>query len=674
VRWRADGRLEFLGRVDEQVKVRGHRVEPGEIEAALRAHPAVAAAIVTGDGRRLVAYLVPADLGEGIPAAGELRAFLRASLPEYLVPSVFDELAALPLSPSGKVDRTALPDPDTVRPSPAAEPVAPRTPAEEVLAGIWADVLGLDRAGVTDNFFELGGHSLLATQVMSRVRAAFDVELPLAALFDHPTVAELAVAVDGSVRGALAPPIVPVGRDRLLPLSFAQQRLWFLAQLEPGALEYNLPVALRLAGALDAAALSAALDAIVERHEVLRTRLVTVDGVPHQVIDPTAEIRVQIVDFSAEPDGQARAEEMVAADAVAPFDLAAGPLFRGRLIRLAPDDHVLSLVMHHVVWDEWSAGVLRRELSALYEAFSRGEASPLSPLAVQYGDFAVWQRDWLQGEVLEGQLGYWRERLEGASVLELPTDRPRPAVRTSAGGLVEFTVPEATMAGLRAVTRETGATMFMTLLSAFTVLLGKYAGQDDVVVGTPIANRNRSEIEDLIGFFVNTLVLRTDLSGDPTFAELVGRVRREALGAYAHQDVPFEQLVDALAHDRDRSRHPLFQVLFNYYPAEGDSEGGVDLDSSAVELPVEVTAKFDLRLILMEGEQELTGAVEFSTELFDRSTVERMVGHLTVLLRAVADGSSRRLSELSVLGVVERRRVVVEWNDTAVVVPAGGVH
>ncbi|MEV6869097.1 condensation domain-containing protein, partial [Streptosporangium subroseum] len=533
VRWRADGRLEFLGRVDEQVKVRGHRVEPGEIEAALLTHPEIAAAVVTahdddnGD-RRLVAYLVAADVTEGIPPAGELRTFLRASLPDYLVPAVFLELAALPLSPSGKIDRTALPAPDSTRPDLAADFLAPRTATEEVLAGIWADVLGLDRVGVGDGFFELGGHSLLATQVVSRVRAAFDVEVPLGALFDHPSVAELAPLIDGSAWDTLAPPIVPVGRDRPLPLSFAQQRLWFLDQLEPGSLEYNVPLALRLTGPLDAAALSAALDAIVERHEVLRTRLVPVEGVAYQVIDPPAGLGLGVVDLTGEPDGMVRAQEMVAADAVAPFDLAVGPLFRGRLIRLGSDDHVLSLCLHHVVSDEWSANVLRRELSALYGAFSRGEASPLSPLAVQYGDFAVWQRDWLQGEVLEGQLGYWRERLGGASVLELPTDRPRPAVRSSTGASVPLEVPEATVAGLRAVTRETGATMFMTLLSAFTVLLGKYSGQDDVVVGTPIANRNRGEVEDLIGYFVNTLVLRTDLSGDPTFAEVVGRVRRES--------------------------------------------------------------------------------------------------------------------------------------------------
>ncbi|MEV6869079.1 condensation domain-containing protein, partial [Streptosporangium subroseum] len=487
---------------------------------------------------------------------------------------------------------------------------------------------------------------------------------------------ELVGVVEALSPGGLAPRIVPVGRDRSLPLSFAQQRLWFLDQLEPGSVEYNVPVALRLAGALDVAALSAALDAVVERHEVLRTRFVATDGVAHQVIDPPSGFRLEIVDLSGEAAGLALAEELSAVDAETPFDLAAGPLFRGRLIRLASDDHVLSLCMHHVVSDGWSAGVLGRELTALYEAFSRGEASPLSPLAVQYADFAVWQRDWLQGEVLEGQLGYWRDRLEGAPVLELPTDRPRAAVRSAAGGAVTFEVSGATAEALRALSRETGATMFMTLLSAFTVLLGKYAGQDDVVVGTPIANRNRSEIEDLIGFFVNTLVLRTDLSGDPTFAELVGRVRRESLGAYAHQDVPFEQVVDALAPERDRSRTPLFQVLFNYDPGNAEAGAPSALGSVSAE-PVSAgraVAQFDLSVTLGEGTGKLDGTIEYSSDLFDQVTAEAMAGSLTVLLDAVAARSHRHLSELSPLDVVESARLLQGWNDTATPVPEVATH
>ncbi|MEV1179140.1 amino acid adenylation domain-containing protein, partial [Nonomuraea sp. NPDC049784] len=425
VRWRADGELEFLGRVDQQIKVRGFRIEPGEVEAALCAHPAVAAAVVVarddGAGRRLVGYLVPADVTAGLPEAGELRSFLRRSLPDYMVPGAYVELIAIPLTPNGKYDRAALPAPQAVTGAFAA----PASFTEERLAAIWAEVLGVTRVGTGDGFFELGGHSLLATRVISRVRAELGVEVPLTALFDHPTVAGLAAVVDVA-KAASAPPIVAVPRGQALPLSFAQQRLWFLDQLEPGALEYNVPIALRMNGPLDVAALGAALGAIVERHEVLRTRLVAVDGVPYQVVDPAAGLDLPIIDLSHEPDAPARAREQVVADATLPFDLETGPLLRARLIRLGAEEHLLSLCTHHVASDKWSVDVLRRELTVLYEAFSRGEPSPLAPLPVQYADFAVWQREWLQSEVLEEQLGYWRERLEGAAALELPTDRPRP--------------------------------------------------------------------------------------------------------------------------------------------------------------------------------------------------------------------------------------------------------
>ncbi|MEV6869039.1 condensation domain-containing protein, partial [Streptosporangium subroseum] len=687
VRWLPGGKIEFLGRADEQVKVRGFRIEPGEIEAALLAHPGVSAAVAVvredGGDRRLVGYVVPADLAEGAPSTGELRTFLRTTLPDYLVPSAFVELASLPLNANGKIDHAVLPAPDGSRPELGEQFVAPRSATEEVLAGVWAEVLGLERVGVTDSFFDLGGHSLIATQVTSRVRVAFGVELALATLFDHPTVAGLAEVIDAAARGDVAPPIIPAGRDGDLPLSFAQQRLWFLDQLEPGSSEYNVPLALRLRGPLDAVALEAALDAIVERHEVLRTRLVMREGVAHQVIDPPDGFGLVIADFTGESDALDRARALVAIDAAEPFDLSDGPVVRGRLIRLAPEEHILSLVLHHVVSDEWSGGVLRRELSVLYEAFTRGEPSPLPPLPVQYADFAVWQREWLQGEMLEGQLGYWRDRLSGAPVLELPTDRPRPAVRSSGGGLVEFQIPGDVAASLQTLSRDAGATMFMTLLAAFTVLLGTYAGQDDVVVGTPIANRNRAETEDLIGFFVNTLVLRTDLSGDPTFAELVARVRQEGLGGYARQDIPFEQLVDTLQPERDRSRTPLFQVFFNHLGIADRS--GNDVEDAAretfgAELTGEVlrsphtTSKFDLTLFTSANPEGITATLEYSADLFDRTTVERMAGHLTSLLTAVAAEPDRPLSEVSLLGEAEWR-TVQEWNATEAPVPAvGGVH
>jgi amino acid adenylation domain-containing protein len=677
VRWRADGRLEFLGRMDQQVKVRGFRVEPGEVESVLTAHPGVGSAVVTTWGeaadRALVAYLVPAGPADGIPAVADLREHLRRSVPEFMVPTVFTELAALPLTPNGKLDRAALPAPEASR-SDAVAFVAPSGTVEELLAGIWGRVLGVDRVGAQDDFFELGGHSLLATQVVSRIRDVLGAEVPLAALFDRPTVRSLAALVEGSARTTVRP-VTPVGRDRPLPLSFAQQRLWFLDQLEPGSTEYNLPMRVRMGRDLDIAALRSALGALVARHEVLRTRLVTgEDGVAYQVIDPPGEFPLPLVDVCTESDPLGAAGRLVAADEATPFDLANGPLIRATLLRVAADDHVLALSLHHVVSDEWSTRIFQSELTHLYDAFRAGRAPGLPPLTVQYADFAVWQRQWLTGDVLDAQLAHWRGRLRGAPVLELPTDRPRPAVWSPAGARARFTVPEQTVAALRALSREHGTTMFMTLLAAFDVLLGRYAGTDDVVVGTPVANRNRAETEDLIGFFVNTLVLRTDLSGDPAFTELLGRVRALALDAYAHQDLPFEQLVDDLAVERDRSRSPLFQVLFNYF---SQGEGGEVVDDAEAFLGDSgdaLTTRFDLRLVLVEDGGALAGEFEYSTALFDAGTVERMARHLVTLLAGVAVDAGRSVGELPLLTEDEGERLVRDGNAAFAPPPAGGVH
>ncbi|MFD6292994.1 condensation domain-containing protein, partial [Streptomyces sp. NPDC060205] len=697
VRWLADGRLDFVGRADEQVKVRGFRIEPGEIEAVLADHPQIRTAVVVafgeGTDRRLVAYVVAADGVIGVPAAGGLREFVAGRLPEFMVPSVFVELAGLPLTANGKLDRAALPAPDAQQSmSQAADFVAASGTTEELVAGVWAAVLGLDRVGVTESFFGLGGHSLLAMQVVSRIREVLGVDVPVAAMFDQPTVRGLAAVVQDTVREPLAEPVRPVDRTRPLPLSFAQQRLWFLDQLDPGSTEYNLPLPIRLDGDLDVAALTTALDAMTVRHEVLRTRLVAdADGMAHQVIDPPAAFPLAVVDVSGSDDPLRATELLVAQDALVPFDLATGPLVRACLIRLAPDEHVLALSMQHVVFDEWSGRVLRRELTALYEAFRAGRPDPLPPLPVQYADFAVWQREWLSGDVIEEQLDYWRAHLARLPQLELPTDRPRPAVRRSEGAATRFTVSAETADALRAVARESGATMFMTLLAAFDVLLSRYAGSDDVVVGTPVANRNRAETEDLIGLFVNTLVMRTDLSGDPTFAELLGRVRETALGAYAHQDVPFEQLVDDLVTERDRTLSPLFQVFFTYAAeeardsaslltqgaseAEGESRPRQDIRIKGTDAGTR-TALFDLTLRLGDtGEGGLSGELEYSTALFDRATVEAMGRHLVTVLDGVARDAELRVGELPLLSAGERERVVADGDGGEVDLPAvGGVH
>ncbi|MFD8820245.1 condensation domain-containing protein, partial [Streptomyces sp. NPDC059627] len=654
-----------------QEKVRGFRVELGEVEAALAAHPAIRTAVVTltgeaGDGgmaenagnrarSRLAAYLIPVDPGAGLPHRADLRAYLRRRLPDFMIPSVFVELAALPLTPAGQTDRAALPDPGSDRPDLDGPYVPPATPTEDLVAGILAEVLGMDPIGALDNFFELGGHSLLAMQVISRVRTVFEVELPLAALFDQPTVRGLAAAVEGPSARTPAPPVTPAPRDQTLPLSFAQQRLWFLDQLEPGSAEYNVPMRVPLPADTDVRALGAALDAVVARHEALRTRLVAApDGTARQLIDPPAPVPLPITDLSTAAEPVRAADRLIALDALAPFDLAAGPLLRACLIHLGRPGYVLALSMHHVAFDEWSGAVLRRELTTLYEALRAGEPDPLPPLPVQYADFALWQRDWLTGDVLDRQLAYWKDRLAELPVLELPIDHPRPPVRSSAGRGTRFTVPGETVQGLRKVARECGASMFMVVFAAYAALLGRYAGTDDVVIGTPVANRNRAETEDLIGFFVNTLVMRTDLSGDPSFAGLVGRVREAALGAFAHQDLPFEQLVDALVTERDRSRTPLVQAFFNY---DVEDPGDVGTD---------VIAKFDLRLIVMDDGTELAGVVESSTALFEEATISRLIGHLTTVLGAVAGDAEVRLSGLPMLSVGERGVLVEGWSGVGV--------
>ncbi|MET7339607.1 condensation domain-containing protein, partial [Nonomuraea sp. NPDC005650] len=720
--WRPEGQLVFLGRTDHQVKIRGFRIEPGEIQHALTGHPHIAAALVTthhtangigtgtdngvgtstststangtgvgsgstangtgvgsgdgvgagdghgrggkgGAGQRLVAYLVPADPAVGVPAADDLRAYLAAGLPDYMIPSVFIELAAFPLSPNGKIDRAALPVPDGSRPELAGGYEAPVTATEQVLAGIWAELLGVDQVGVRDNFFDLGGHSLLATQTMTRIRSTFGTDLALAALFDQPTIKGLATLIDSTGATTVAPPIVSADRDQPLPLSFAQQRLWFLAQLEPDSVEYNTPMLIALAADLDQGAMRAALAALVERHEVLRTRLVAdADGVPYQVIDPPAGFDLPVIEVASEQEAQA----LIAADVATPFDLATGPLLRGSLIRLGDQEHILALCMHHVISDEWSAKIFRRELLALYDVFWAGEPSPLAPLTVQYADFALWQRNWLTGQTLEEQLGYWRRQLAQPPVLDLPTDRPRAAIRDTAGAAVDFHVSVEVAEGLQELSRRTGATMFMTLLAAYTALLGRYSRQDDVLVGTPVANRNQAETEDLIGFFVNTLVLRADLSGDPTFTDLLQQVRATALDAYGHQDLPFEQLVDELGIERDRSRSPLFQTLLNYVTLDQDSMGqdpaGLEAGPGDGQGGLPRQALYDLTVSFApRGRAGLGGAVEYSTALFERATIERLVGHLLTLLAAVAADADRPLSALPFLTPAEQRQLTTTW-------------
>ncbi|MCP4663526.1 MAG: AMP-binding protein, partial [bacterium] len=553
----ADGTIEFLGRIDHQVKIRGFRIELGEIEAVLGRHPAVREAVVlarsaTGSEprteKRLVAYLVAGAAGAEI---AELREYLKRQLPDYMVPDAWVELGELPLDPNGKVDRAALGR--RALPAPAwgrdegRELLTPRTPVEEMLAGVWSELLGVEAVGIDDDFFELGGHSLMATRMSSRVRDLFGVELPLRAVFETPTVAGLGERIARLQRRDEAIPLVPVDHRGDLPLSFAQERLWFLERFEPEAGVYNESDLIHLGGRLAVAGVEAALLEIVRRHATLRTTFAQVDGEAVQRIAPAAPQRVPVVDLRALPAARRRpaARRLAHRQARRPFVLAGGPLLRAALVRLGDDEHLLSLSMHHIICDGWSMGILFHELTTLYRAFLAGEPSPLEALPVQYADYAVWQRHWLSGEVLEARIDYWKRRLGGApAALDLPTDRPRPAHQTFRGRTLGACLPEALTRGVEALSRRRGATLYMTLLAAFKVLLGRWSGHSDVLVGTPIANRTRSEIEGLIGSFVNTLVLRSDLSREPSFEELLARVVQVTLGAYEHQDLPFERLVE----------------------------------------------------------------------------------------------------------------------------------
>jgi amino acid adenylation domain-containing protein len=667
------GRLEFLGRIDHQVKVRGFRIELGEVESALESHPAVERAVAVADGvggGRLVAYVVPRQpLTTLVPA---LRAHLAATLPDYMIPTAWVELASVPLTPNGKVDRRALPAvEEQARPY-----VAPRTPVEELLAALFSEVLERAQVGVHDNFFDLGGHSLIGTRLMARVREAFGVELPLRRLFEGPTVAALAQAIEPELEeralgqaqaeqetaAALAP--VPRGQD--LPLSFAQQRLWVLDQLEVAGTTYNIAVSLRLRGALSAAALSAALAELSARHESLRTSFPKAAGQPVQRIAPPRAAALPLVDLRrlTAASRQPETARVSATLTRQPFDLATGPLLRTALVALAEDEHLFALTVHHIVADGWSLGVLVRDLAALYQAAVSGEPAGLAPLPVQYPDFAVWQRRWFTGDRLEAQLSYWRRQLAGLPpALPLATDGPRRVGRGPLGTRHLRWTPART-ADLRELARREGATPFMVRLAAFAALLWRHTGQEDIPIGTPIANRERVELEPMIGFFVNTLVMRVDLAGDPDFHTLLGRVRERALDAYAHQDLPFERLVEELAPERDLRLNPLFQVMLQVgnLPLAPISLTGLQL------VPVPAArgqAMFDLLLSVAEQGEELLGTLDYDAELFAGATAERLARHYSALLVAAAAEPGRRLAELPLLDDAERHQLLDEWNDTA---------
>jgi amino acid adenylation domain-containing protein len=666
-----DGSIVFIGRADYQVKVRGFRIELEEIEAVLSRYPSVEAVVVQAweeepGARRLVAYLVLE--GEDSPTAAELRNYLSVKLPDYMIPAAFVRMESLPLTANGKVDRKALPAPDSIPMDSDAPFVAPRTLTEELIAAAWSDLLRVPRVSRHHSFFELGGHSLLATQLISRLRDLFSVELTLRTVFDSPVLADLAAAVDLARFGsetASAVPFERVERDGPLPLSFAQQRLWFLDQLEPGTALYNVPAAVRLRGQLGVEALQRTLTEVVRRHESLRTTFTVEDGEPRQVIAEPEEFRLRVIDLSEQATAVAEqvALRVVGEEAVRPFDLATGPLLRVTVVQVSEQEQVVVLVMHHIISDGWSMGLLIGEVTRLYAAYASGAAVAPEELEWQYADYAGWQRRRLSGAALEEELSYWREQLAGApAVLELATDRPRPAVPSYRGATETVELSAELTEGLRELSRKSGVTLFMTLLGGFQTLLWRYSGQKVVSVGTPVANRTRAEAEGIIGFFVNTLVVRGELDGRLRVGELLRQVRETCLGAYGHQEVPFERVVEELQPERSLSHTPLFQVMFVLQNTPQADIKLPDLELSMLDI-ANKTSTFDLSFSLTETGDTLALAIEYSTDLFDAETICRMAEHYQHLLAGMAVDDAARLWELPMLRESERR-LLLDWNDT----------
>ncbi|MDV5427641.1 MULTISPECIES: non-ribosomal peptide synthetase [Serratia] len=668
-RYLANGDIEYLGRNDQQVKIRGFRIECGEIEAALATHPAVREAVVdaraVGDDKRLVAWVVPAaDVAEET-LAGALRQHVSAALPDYMVPSAWVVVAALPLSPNGKLDRRALPEPQGAQSQAAYE--APQGEHETLLAAIWRELLNVERVGRHDNFFELGGHSLLAVRLTNRLQQ-MEWQLPLQVLFANPTL--LALAQQLRRTDEALPPIEAMPRGAALPLSFAQQRLWFLTQLEGLSETYHIPLALSLRGELDLPAWRQSLDALYARHEALRSRFVTVEGQPQVHILPADALPLTVHDLRGRQDAQSQARQLAQRLTEAPFDLTQGPLVRAALIRLADEEHLFLLTCHHIISDGWSTGILLRELGALYGALRRGDADPLPPLTLQYADYAAWQRRYLTPERLAAQAQYWRETLSDApALLTLPTDRPRPTVQSFSGGEVPIAIDAELTQALRQFSRQHGGTLFMTVLAAWSLVLARMAGQQELVIGTPEANRGRLETESLVGFFVSTLALRIDLRDDPDLPTLIARIRHTVLTAQENRDLPFEQVVELVNPPRHLGYTPLFQVMLAWQDGSVRDISLPGLQAESAELGYQI-AKYDLTLDLAERDEQISGTLNFATALFDRTTAERYGVYLVQVLRAMATNATQPASHLDLLPAAERELLLYGWNRTAEVYPA----
>ncbi|HTF70563.1 MAG TPA: condensation domain-containing protein, partial [Edaphobacter sp.] len=664
-----DGNFEFVGRKDDQVKVRGVRIELGEIETALAACESVAQAVVADHvdakgNKFLCAYII----ARRDASAGEIRKQLRTTLPEYMMPNSYKLLNEFPLTLTGKIDRGALPKPDVMS---VREYLAPRTPIEEVLARIWASVLGVERIGIRENFFECGGHSLSATQLSVRVRKVFQTEVPLRWLLEWGTIEAMASAIQDQRWG------IKTNHDavtlRRSPeferkrLSYAQQRLWFLYQMEPGSSAYNLFSAVRLQGNLNIGLLQSSLNEVVRRHEVLRTTfLLSPTDEPEIFIRPELKIELPIRSVAGNREEQlAEVDRMMRMEAQQPFDLRVGPLVRAQLLRLSEMEHVALFVLHHIISDAWSQTIFVEEIGTIYTALSKNELVNSEELTIQYADYAVWQREWSRGEALEVQLAYWRKQLYATSgMLALPTDRPRPTAQTYHGAHLSFRIGEDLSQALQELAWRENATLYMVLLAALQVLAGKYSGQRDICIGTPVGNRSHQETERLIGLFVNTLVMRTELDDRDSFYDLLKRVKETAIEAYVHQDIPFEMLVDELDLERDPSRSPLFQVMF---ALQNVPEHAVILPELSVDvlLPNLETSKFDLTVFINQETGYLGAVWEYNTDLFDELSIAQMARHWQNLLQTIVSCPEVRLAEVPLMDAAERSQILVGWNQTA---------
>ncbi|NEP86223.1 MAG: amino acid adenylation domain-containing protein [Okeania sp. SIO2C2] len=681
-RYLPDGNLEFIGRIDNQVKVRGYRIETGEIESTLTQNPSVKQTVVLAkednSGHKiLVAYLVlESETPEGTQteAIGKLKHYLKQRLPEYMIPSWFVVLPQLPLTPNGKVDRKALPVPN-VASSVSTEYVAPQTQTQKALAEIWKEVLGIEKVGIHDNFFDLGGHSLMATQVVSRVRQTFNIELPLTKLFENSELVSLAQEIELYLaQSQNIETVVIQPRDKNEnppPLSHPQQRLWFIEKMDLSSNAYNQPLTLHLVGKVDYVALQTSINQIIARHETLRTTFSEINGTPVQIIKPPFELQLPIQDLSElTPSEQTvKLRQLLQQENEQTFNLEINPPIRAQLIKLETTEHILQITLHHIASDGWSLTVLFKELSAIYTAILENQPSPLPPLPIQYADFAVWQRNYLQGEILETQLNYWKQKLQDLPQLQLPTDHPRPPVQTFNGGGIPINISAAVTSKVKQLSQKQGTTLFMTLLAVFKVLLFRYSGQESIVVGTAIANRNRTEIEGLIGFFVNSLVMYTDLGGEPSFTEVLNRVKQTALEAYTHQDIPFEKLVEELDPQRSLSQNPLFQVMFALQQEE-IFKPSFSLPNLEIGFGWErwmgdkMTVRMDMELHLWQAGDEIKGFCAYNRDLFEAETISRMLSHYQNLLSAAVETTEGPISQLPLMTEPELNQILVEWNDT----------